>query len=98
MATTVTTHLMFDGAAEEAMNFYVSLFPSSEITRIERYGASEGSEGKVKVATVILSGRTFMCIDTPVKHNFTFTPAISLFVDFDSQAALDDVFHQLSTR
>jgi predicted 3-demethylubiquinone-9 3-methyltransferase (glyoxalase superfamily) len=98
MATTVTTHLMFEGAAEEAMNVYVSLFPDSEITGIERYGASEGPEGKVKVATFTLAGRTFMCIDSPVKHDFTFTPAMSVFVDFDSQAELDDVFNQLSTR
>jgi predicted 3-demethylubiquinone-9 3-methyltransferase (glyoxalase superfamily) len=36
MAAKVTTHLMFDGAAEEAMNFYVSFFQSSEIAHIER--------------------------------------------------------------
>ena len=96
MGATVITHLMFEGSAEEAMTFYVSLFPDSTVTRIERYRAGEGPEGTVKMATFTLAGRSFICIDSPVKHNFTFTPSISLFVDFDTQEELDDAFGKLS--
>lgn len=57
MARKITTHLMFDGSAEEAINFYVSLFRGSEIIQIERYGPGEqGAEGTVKRATFSLGG------------------------------------------
>lgn len=55
MAHAVTTFLMFDGAAEEAMNFYVSLFDGSRVTLIESYGAGEaGTEGSIGKATFTL--------------------------------------------
>ena len=98
MARKVSTHLMFEGVAEEAMNFYVSLFGGSEIIKVERYGPGEpGAEGTVKIATFTLIGREFICIDSPVKHQFTFTPSISLFVDCESEAEIEKVFSQLST-
>ena len=51
MTCKLTRHLMFDGVAEEAMNFYVSLFEGSEIVSLERYGPGEqGPEGTVKMA------------------------------------------------
>jgi predicted 3-demethylubiquinone-9 3-methyltransferase (glyoxalase superfamily) len=97
MARKITTHLMFEGVAEEAMNFYVSLFPGSEVVQVERYGPGEhGAEGTVKIATFTLAGQEFHCIDSPVKHGFTFTPSISLFVDCESEAELDEVFSKLS--
>ncbi len=66
---------MFDGEAEEAMNFYTSLFYESKILSITRYGPGEaGAEGTVMHATFSLGGQEFMCIDSNVKHEFTFTP------------------------
>jgi predicted 3-demethylubiquinone-9 3-methyltransferase (glyoxalase superfamily) len=89
--------LMFEGKAEEAMRFYTSVFPNAAITSVERYGAGEGGpEGSVKVAEFQLLGRTFRCIDSPVKHGFTFTPAISFVVDCESSDAVDRFFAQLS--
>jgi predicted 3-demethylubiquinone-9 3-methyltransferase (glyoxalase superfamily) len=97
MARKVTTHLMFEGAAEEAMTLYVSLFGDSRIEQIERYGPGEmGAEGTVKLAVFSLAGREFLCIDSPVKHAFTFTPSMSLFVDCESEAELEAVFNRLS--
>jgi len=97
MAHAVLTHLMFDGTAEEAMNLYVSLFPGSRITEIERFGVGDDAlQGKVKQARFVLVDREFICIDTPVKHAFTFTPSISLFVDCESEAELETVFAKLS--
>jgi len=97
MARNVTTHLMFEGVAEEAMNLYVSLFGGSQVKHIERYGpGGPGAEGTVKLASFSLCGREFICIDSPVKHNFTFTPSMSLFVDCESEAELEGVFSQLS--
>src|SRR5579884_3997410 len=80
-ARTVTTQLMFEGQAEEAMNCYVSLFQGA-VTRIERYGPGEmGKEGSIKRAEFTLAGHRLACIDSPIKHNFSFTPSMSLFVD-----------------
>jgi predicted 3-demethylubiquinone-9 3-methyltransferase (glyoxalase superfamily) len=77
---------MFEGRAEEAMNFYVSLLPGGEIIDLVRYGPGQaGVEGSVMKATFSIGGQTVMCIDSPVKHGFTFTPAFSLFVDCDSE-------------
>jgi predicted 3-demethylubiquinone-9 3-methyltransferase (glyoxalase superfamily) len=89
MNATVRPFLMFEGKAEQAMNFYVSLFPDGKITDVSRYGAGEqGPEGSVRVATFSLAGQTVMCIDSPVKHAFTFTPAFSFFVDCASEDEL----------
>lgn len=98
MALTIRTHLMFDGSAEEAMNFYVNLFNDAEIISIERYGADEdGREGSVKKADFTLCGHPLICIDSTVKHKFTFTPAISLFVDCENKAELEKTYNELST-
>ena len=97
MARKVKTHLMFEGAAEEAMTLYTSLFGDSEITQVERYGSGEqGREGTIKVASFTLAGREHLCIDSPVKHGFTFTPAMSIFVECESEAELDTAFDRLS--
>ena len=97
MARSVTTFLMFDAVAEQAMNLYVSLFKGSEITRIDRWGPGEqGAEGTIKGAQVKLLGHDLMFFDSPVKHAFTFTPAISLFVECESEAELDAAFATLS--
>ena len=86
MATTVRPFLMFEGRAEEAMDFYVSLIPGSEITSIARYGPGQpGPEGSVVVATFTVAGQAVMCSDSFVKHGFTFTPASSLFVECESE-------------
>src|SRR3954451_16506810 len=97
MARAVATQLMFEGTAEEAMNFYVSLFRGSEVTRVERYGPGEpGVEGSVKRAWFTLGGHRLACIDSPVKHGFTFTPSTSLFVDCEDEAELDAAFGRLA--
>src|SRR5437879_112658 len=87
MARAVATQLMFGGTAEEAMDFYVSLFPGSEVKHIERYGPGEqGAEGSLKRVEFTLGGHRLSCIDSPVKHGFTFTPSISLFVECADEA------------
>jgi predicted 3-demethylubiquinone-9 3-methyltransferase (glyoxalase superfamily) len=93
----ITTFLMFEGQAEEAMNFYTSLFNDSAITSMTLYGPNEmGAEGSVMHATFTLDGQTFMCIDSYVQHAFTFTPAISLYVTCETEAEIDELFAKLS--
>lgn len=97
MAEGFTPFLMFEGRAEAAMNFYVSLFPNSEIVRIVRYEKGmPGPEGTVMVAEFALGGRRYMCSDSYVHHAFSFTPSISIFVDCGSEEELERLYRDLS--
>ena len=92
----ITTFLMFEGNAEEAMTFYMSLFDDAEIISITRYGADgPGEAGSVQHATFSLGGEQLMCIDSPTKHDFTFTPAMSLFVQCEDEAEIDRLYAAL---
>jgi predicted 3-demethylubiquinone-9 3-methyltransferase (glyoxalase superfamily) len=91
--------LMFQGEAEAAMNFYASLFPDSRITDIQRYGpGSPANNGSVMRATLSIAGQSVMCIDSPVKHAFTFTPAFSFFIECSSEDELGRLLEALSER
>ncbi len=95
----ITTFLMFEGKAEEAMTFYTSLFDGARIESVTRYGPDgPGTEGSVELATFSLGGQRFMCIDSPVKHGFTFTPAVSLFVRCDDEAEIDRLYAALAEQ
>ena len=85
------------GVAQAALDLYFATFPDSRMVRIERYAQGErGPAGTIKVAVFDLCGRELMCSDSPIKHGFTFTPASSTFVDFDSLAELERAFGILS--
>jgi predicted 3-demethylubiquinone-9 3-methyltransferase (glyoxalase superfamily) len=91
------TFLMFEGKAEAAMNFYTSLFAGSKIDSITRYGAGEaGPEGSVMMATFSLGEQQFMASDSYVQHAFTFTPAISVYVNCESESEIDRAFNALA--
>ncbi|WP_046179836.1 VOC family protein [Domibacillus tundrae] len=93
----ITPFFMFEGNAEEAMNFYLSIFEGASISHITRYGANEvGKEGSVQQAIFTLNGQTFMCIDSPIKHDFTFTPALSLYITCDTEEEIDRLYGALS--
>ena len=98
--TTARPFLMFQGGrAQAALDLYFATFPDSGMVRVERYGHGDpGPAGTIKVAVFTLCGREFMCSDSPITHGFTFTPASSTFVDFDSAAELDRVFAVLSEQ
>jgi predicted 3-demethylubiquinone-9 3-methyltransferase (glyoxalase superfamily) len=97
MPAAVRPFLMFEGRAEEAMNFYVSLFDDGRVLDIVRYDAAgPGAEGSVVKASFTVAGQTILCIDSPAKHQFTFTPAVSLFVDCESRAQQDGLIAALA--
>jgi predicted 3-demethylubiquinone-9 3-methyltransferase (glyoxalase superfamily) len=94
----VNTFLMFSGKAQEALRCYVSLIPNSAIESLELYGPGQaGKEGSVRRASALLAGSRFLFIDSPAPHDFGFTPAISLFADFDSKEHLESVASVLGT-
>src|SRR5216683_154853 len=91
----ITPFLWFDNQAEEAMNFYVSIFKNSKVVKVTRYGeAGPGPKGAVMSATFQLEGQTFYALNGgPL---FSFTPAISLFVNCETQQEVDELWEKLS--
>ena len=95
--TQIAPFLMFEGQAEEAMKFYMTLFPDASMESIEKYEAGEaGKAGTVKHARFKVAGQQIRCIDSPAKHDFTFTPSFSFFVECRSTAEIDSLFAELS--
>lgn len=82
-----TTFLMFQGDAEAWLNLAMSTIPNSHLVSIERFGEEGGAmEGSVSLAEAVLDGIPIRCNDTPIQHEFTFTPSISFFIDLDDEA------------
>lgn len=96
MPTSLCPFLMFEGNAGSAIDFYVSLFSGSKVNEIVRYTAGEpGPEGTVKVASFTVAGQNIMASDSFVKHAFSFTPAVSLFVHCESEGEIDRLYAAL---
>lgn len=97
MVRSVATHLMFTGDATAALELYAAVFADFHVEQVDRYGPGEaGAPGSVRRADAVFGEHRIIAIDSPVKHAFTFTPAMSLFVDCDSAAVLDAAFAQLA--
>ena len=93
----VSTHLMFQGNAAEALDSYSSIFSDFIVERVERHGEDEkGDPDGVKQTFVSFAGHKLIVLDSPPIHAFDFTPSMSLFVDFDSKEALETAFVRLS--
>jgi len=87
--------LWFDNQAEEAMNFYVSIFKNSKIGKVVRYGdAGPGPKGSAMTATFELEGQQFTALNGG--PHFKFTEAISFVVDCKSQEEVDELWEKLS--
>jgi len=90
----ITPCLWFNDNAEEAVKFYVSIFPNSRVVNEARYGdAGPGPKGQIMTMTFELAGQRFMALNGGPK--FRFTEAISLMVNVESQAELDDMWNKL---
>jgi predicted 3-demethylubiquinone-9 3-methyltransferase (glyoxalase superfamily) len=97
MTQGLRTFLTFqDGAATAALDHYRDVFDDFELIDVERYGPGDGApEGTVKVATFRLAGGEFSCADSPIRHAWGFTPAVSLWIDCDDGAELQRLFDRL---
>ncbi|HXB99523.1 MAG TPA: VOC family protein [Terriglobales bacterium] len=91
----IVPFLWFDSNAEEAVNFYISVFKNSKILNIARYGdAGPGPKGTVMTMNFQLEGQDFMALNGG--PYYTFSPAISFFVNCETQAEVDELWEKLT--
>lgn len=91
----ITTFLWFDDQAEEAVNFYTSLFQDAKVLEVSRYGeAGPGPAGEVMVINFQLAGQEFIALNGGPQ--FKFNEAISLVVNCESQAEVDRLWEELT--
>ncbi len=92
----ITPFLWFDNQAEEAMNFYTSVFKNSRVVGVSRFGdAGPGPKGSVMTATFELNGQEFVALNGGPAH-YGFTEAISFYVDCETQAEVDYLWEKLT--
>lgn len=91
----ITPYLWFDNQAEEAATFYTSIFKDSKIMDIQRYGGGgPGPEGTVMIVTFKLEDQEFIALNGGPQYKFN--EAISLYVNCESQAEVDELWEKLS--
>lgn len=91
----IVTNLWFDGRVEEAVEFYTSIFANSRIMAMSRYGdAGPGAKGEIMTATFELAGQEFTILNGG--PGFPHSPAVSLLVNCQDQAEVDDLWEKLS--
>ena len=91
----ITPFLWYDGNAEEAANFYISIFKNSKMGKISRYGeAGPGPKGSAMSVTFQIEGQEFFALNGGPQ--FKFTPAISFFVNCETQQEVDELWDKLS--
>jgi predicted 3-demethylubiquinone-9 3-methyltransferase (glyoxalase superfamily) len=98
MTRELRTFLTFQGgAASGALDHYRDVFDDFELIEIDHYGPGDGGpEGTVKVAKFRLADSEFSCADSPVDHDWGFTPAVSLWIECNDVAELERLFDRLS--
>jgi len=91
----ITPFLWYDGNAEEAANFYISIFKNSKLGKVSRYSdAGPGPKGSVMSVTFQIEGQEYFALNGG--PHFKFTPAISFFVNCETQQEVDDLWEKLS--
>ena len=93
----ITPFLWFDHQAEEAVNFYISIFHNAKILGISRYGAEgPGPEGSVMTVSFELNGQEFVALNGGPR--FKFTEAVSFVINCDSQEEIDTFWSKLTAN
>ncbi len=91
----ITPFLWFENQAEEAMNFYISIFKNSKIVSMNRYGdEGPGPKGAVMAAKFMIEGQEFVALNGGPQ--FTFSEAISFVINCETQDEIDDYWENLS--
>ncbi len=89
----VSTFVMFQGDAQQAIDLYSELFPDFRVQQLQHY---DDESRRVRHATIDFDRHNLVFTDSPVSHDFSFTPAVSLHVNFATDAELERVFARLA--
>ena len=93
------TFLLFNGQADAAIGFYLSVFSNSYILQLAYHeNPPAQAAGTIQLATVVLGGQPFMFMDSIVQHDFSFTPATSIYLNCDTEEEIDRVHAKLSLQ
>ena len=84
-----------EGKAQAALDLYASVFLEFKVVSVEKYGPDDNTPGLIKIAEVDFSGQQLLVIDSPIRHEFHFTPSVSLFVNFEGAVELERAFEEL---
>ncbi|WP_432482912.1 VOC family protein [Kineococcus esterisolvens] len=88
--------LMFEGRAQEAIDLYTAVLPDARVAGVHRYGPQgPGDEGTVLRAVVLIGDRPVVLMDSPVHHEFTFTPSISLSLTCQDRTEIEHLVGEL---
>ncbi|MBI3311344.1 VOC family protein [Serratia quinivorans] len=92
----VSTFVMFQGDAQPAIDLYSELFTGFRVQQLVHFDESDGGPRRVKHATIDFERHNLVFIDSPVSHDFSFTPAVSLHVNLATEAELERIFARLA--
>ncbi|MEO1055339.1 MAG: VOC family protein [Actinomycetota bacterium] len=96
MATSIDIHLLFqNGMAKEAIERYAEVFDDFVLHRLDLY-EGDGPTGQVKVGDFEVCGRRFICIDSPIQHQWDMTPGVAPFIECDDDPEIERLFDALS--
>ena len=98
MAKSIDFHILFqNGRAKEALERYGEIFDDYAIDRLDLYPADSGGlAGQVQVAEFRVHDRRFVCIDSPIQHEWDMTPGIAPFIECDDDAEMERLFDALA--
>ncbi|ANS41826.1 VOC family protein [Serratia inhibens] len=92
----VATFIMFQGDARQAIDLYSELFDSFKVQQLLHYDETPDGQRRIKHASIDFDRQNLVFIDSPVSHDFSFTPAVSLHVNLATEAELERVFARLA--
>lgn len=98
MAKSIDTHIVFqNGLAKQAIERYEQVFDEFELIRLDLYPEGGAApEGQVQVGEFRAFGKRFICIDSPIPHEWDMTPGVAPFIVCDDDAEIEKLFEQLS--
>lgn len=92
----VSTFVMFQGDAQQTIDLYSELFPGFRVQQVQHYDEHDSGPRRVKYAAIDFERHNLVFTDSPVSHDFSFTPAVSLHVNLATDAELERIFARLA--
>lgn len=95
----MTPFLMFEGRAQEAMDYYMEIFEDAEIRYVKEYDAdSPEMQGKVMQGIIRIHDQLIMMMDSNAPHEFSFTPSMSFFIECNSLPEIERYYQKLKKK